>query len=263
MSSDPRLFDYYERKYREQDRLDRREGQLERARTQELLTRFLPTPPARILDVGGGAGVYARWLTVRGYDVHLLDIVPSHVQQAERNGIWAAIGDARALPVTDGDHDAALLFGPLYHLLAAEDRQAALHEAQRAVRPGGLIFAAFISRGGVVLDGFVKGWIDGPGVMQAVWDHMRDGLSVEHAKSFGAIAYFHLPSEARAELAASGLEVLGLYGIEGPGWVAANFEERWVQEDGRLRVLEAARMCEEQPELLAMSPHLLAVCRRP
>jgi len=44
---------------------------LERLRTQVLLERYLPAPPARVLDVGGAAGVYASWLATRGYDAHL------------------------------------------------------------------------------------------------------------------------------------------------------------------------------------------------
>ena len=35
---------------------------LELLRTRVLLERFLPAPPARVLDVGGASGVYASWL---------------------------------------------------------------------------------------------------------------------------------------------------------------------------------------------------------
>ena len=42
-------------------------GNLERVRTWELLTRYLPDPPAVVLDVGGAAGVYALPLAARGY----------------------------------------------------------------------------------------------------------------------------------------------------------------------------------------------------
>ena len=228
-----------------------------------MLLRFLPAPPARIIDIGGGTGVYAAWLASLGYDVQLVDIVPSHVQQATQAGTFeAAVGDARALPVGDAGFDAALMLGPLYHLLRAEERQQALREARRAVRPGGLVAAAFIARGGVVLDGFVKGWIDRPGVIHAVRDHVQGGLSAEHAMGFGAIAYFHLPSEARGEVEAAGLEVLGMFGIEGPGWVAPDFEERWQRMETRRLILETAEICEGAPELQALSPHLLAVGRR-
>ena len=32
--------------------------QLEQARTQELILRYIPPPPAHVLDIGGGAGAY-------------------------------------------------------------------------------------------------------------------------------------------------------------------------------------------------------------
>lgn len=44
----------------------------------------LPAPPSRVLDVGGGTGVHARRLVARGYRVHLIDVVPDHVDQARR-----------------------------------------------------------------------------------------------------------------------------------------------------------------------------------
>ena len=59
-------------------------GSLERERTLEILHRFLPEPPATILDVGGGAGVYAFPLAERGHQVHLFDLTPLHVEQARQ-----------------------------------------------------------------------------------------------------------------------------------------------------------------------------------
>jgi 2-polyprenyl-3-methyl-5-hydroxy-6-metoxy-1,4-benzoquinol methylase len=73
---------YYE-EGRERDRLLRRGlGRLEYLRTRELLARYLPPAPATVLDVGGGAGVYALPLAREGYSVHLIDAVPLHVEQA-------------------------------------------------------------------------------------------------------------------------------------------------------------------------------------
>ena len=58
--------------------LDRNE--LEWIRTCELLTRWLPPPPATVVDAGGGPGRQARHLLDHGYDVTLYDLVPKHVQ---------------------------------------------------------------------------------------------------------------------------------------------------------------------------------------
>jgi hypothetical protein len=55
---------------------------LERVRTWELLGRHLPPPPAVVLDIGGAAGVYALPLAANGYQVHLVDPLALHVQQA-------------------------------------------------------------------------------------------------------------------------------------------------------------------------------------
>lgn len=66
----------------EAQRLFKNTGQLELVRTQELLSRYLPPPPGVIFDVGGGSGVYAFWLAQQGYEVHLIDAVPLHIEQA-------------------------------------------------------------------------------------------------------------------------------------------------------------------------------------
>lgn len=49
-------------------------GSLELTRSQELLLRHLPPPPARVLDLGGGPGAYASWLALLGQSSHLLAV---------------------------------------------------------------------------------------------------------------------------------------------------------------------------------------------
>src|SRR5215467_7593020 len=117
-----------------------------RARPHALLSRYLPPPPATIIDAGGGSGIYACWLAARGYAVHLIDPVAKHVEQARSASAMqqdhplqsAEVGDARRLPQNDNSADAVMLFGPLYHLVEKEDRIACLREAHRVLRPGGL-----------------------------------------------------------------------------------------------------------------------------
>ncbi|MGH9209081.1 MAG: class I SAM-dependent methyltransferase [Acidimicrobiales bacterium] len=88
-----------------------------------------------MLDIGGGTGVYARWLLDQGYDVTLIDPVELHITQATQTGVPATVGDARHLDHPDESIDVALLLGPLYHLTEPEDRLAALAEARRVLRP--------------------------------------------------------------------------------------------------------------------------------
>src|SRR6478735_8445019 len=114
-------------------------GWLELDRTKELLGRVLPPAGARVLDVGGGPGVYAEWLAGLGYRVHLVDPVPLHVEQAaersSRAGLTftASVGSADPLAEDDESVDVVLLLGPLYHLTDHADRVAALREARRVL----------------------------------------------------------------------------------------------------------------------------------
>jgi hypothetical protein len=76
------------------------------------------------------------------------------------------------------------------------------------------------------------------------------------------VSYFHWPSEIRVELAACGFETVRVFGVEGPGWIASDFDTRWNTPEGRRIVLETARMCEEHSEYHVLSAHLLAFCGR-
>src|SRR5262245_60335448 len=133
----------YYQEVAEEGRLAVGPGRLEFVRTQEIVLRFLSPLPATILDVGGASGVYSLWLADRGYEVHLIDPIGRLVEEATRRSQKAQnpirtcqIGDARALTFNDGVADAVLLLGPLYHLTQATERQQALREAYRVLRPG-------------------------------------------------------------------------------------------------------------------------------
>src|SRR5256885_6186989 len=102
----------------ELDRLAQGYSRIEFERTKDLLSRHLPPPPARLLDVGGGPGAYAEWLADAGYEVRLGDASPPHVSQAvdrAQGGVAAVEGDGRRLGVPDASDDAALPPCPLDH----------------------------------------------------------------------------------------------------------------------------------------------------
>jgi ubiquinone/menaquinone biosynthesis C-methylase UbiE len=262
-ANDSRLLTFYEKSGAERVRLVRREGQLELVRTKELLERFILTARARIIDIGGGTGVYSSWLASLGHRVHLVDIVPGHVEDASRDRTFTAVvGDARALPVSDDSYDVALLLGPLYHLPELEDRLQAIREARRVVRDGGMIVAGFICRAAAALDGYIKGWVDNPDAFELVREQLHCGVARSSRGGFSAVSYFHWPSEIRVELASCGFKTARIFGVEGPGWVASDFDNRWNTPEGRRIVLESARTCEEQPEYQVLSAHLLAFCAR-
>jgi ubiquinone/menaquinone biosynthesis C-methylase UbiE len=242
-------------------------GLLERARTEELLRRALPPPPARVLDVGGGPGVYARWLVGLGYEVQLVDPVPLHVDQA-RNGtppVGAELGDARRLAQADAGFDAVLLLGPLYHLTDRDDRVTALREARRVAVPGAPVFAAAISRFASLLDGLLSGAIDDPAFQAIVDRDLREGQhrNPTDQPRYFTTAYFHRPHELADEAREAGLVVDGVRAVEGPAWLAPDFEARWGDDVRRGQLLDYVRRVESEPELLAMSAHLLLTASAP
>jgi len=80
----------------------------------------------------------------------------SSLRACNPNSIRAEVGDARRLELEDGGFDAVLLLGPLYHLPESKDRRTALAEAKRIVTPGGVVFAAGISRFAAMHDGLAR-----------------------------------------------------------------------------------------------------------
>jgi SAM-dependent methyltransferase len=249
----------------EGERLASGPGRVERARTEEVLTRWLPPPPARILDVGGGPGTHVPWLTARGYEVHLVDPVPLHVEKAGEAGAASArLGDARSLDEPDRGFDVVLLLGPLYHITERAGRVAALAEAGRVVREGGVVAAAAISRFASLLDGLFRGALGDPAFAAIVERDLVDGQhrNPTPRPEWFTTAFFHHPEELKGEVAAAGLGLEELVGLEGPAWLLPDLEGRWAEAGRRERILGAARAVEREPSLLGLSAHLLAVARR-
>jgi SAM-dependent methyltransferase len=270
-------------------------GRLEFERTQEILLRHLPQPPATIADIGGGPGRYALWLAGLGYRVVHRDLVPLHVEQVRaaaaataagvaaaaqpvaapiRPGVppaWvgadgapgllieSAICDARSLDLADASVDAVLLLGPLYHLTRRADRVQVLREAGRVVRPGGPVFAAAISRWAVRLDGILRLRLyeQNPEVSDLIGPLERTGV-LPPLLPGGFNGFTHRPRQLRAEFASAGLDVVDLVCVEGAAFLLNDLDDRAADERAWQVILEAARAHERVPELMGLGSHLLA-----
>jgi len=268
MSERAEVVGHYE-SIREEDRLSSGLGQLELLRVQEVLRRYLPPPPVRVLDVGGGTGIHASWLAERGDRVHVIDLTPRHVEKVRSElgglGVTAEEGDARTLKVADDSFDVVLIFGPMYHLTTLEDRQQALREAIRAVRPGGLIAVAAINRFASLFDGLARGFLFDSTFRKIVERDLAEGQhrNPDNRPHWFTTAYFHDPEQLRGELERMDLDVVALVGVEGlAGWLG-DLGEKWETDDGRESILYAARTIESTPSLLGLSAHLLAITRAP
>ncbi|MFC9916279.1 class I SAM-dependent methyltransferase [Streptomyces sp. NPDC127197] len=263
----PEIVRFYSETIDEADRLTTTaDGRLEMVRTQELLRRYLPPPPALVLDVGGGPGAHARWLVQDGYTVHVVDPIPRHIEQAKQTGATVELGDARQLTAEDASYDVVLMLGPLYHLIDRADRDQALGEGFRVLKPGGLLAAAGINRYASLFEHTAFAHL----YKQPMQDSIGNILAtqVHDGKKAFTAAYFHSGEQLRDEVAAAGFDGAEVFGIEGPAWSMLAAAERNTSESFRdtdlfESALTAARMAEPYPELLAASSHLMAVGQRP
>jgi SAM-dependent methyltransferase len=253
---------------REWERLERH--RTEYAVTLRALAEHLPPPPARILDVGSGPGRYAIALAQQGYFVTLVDLSRRSLDLAQLKAAEAGIflssvyqADAADLPdAFTASFDAVLLLGPLYHLLSEEARLRAVRGACRALVPGGVVYAAFISRYAPLRDVAIHspGWIiDNPERFAQLVDH---GLNPAGASNSFTDSYFAHPSEIIPLMETGGFSTRRLIALE--GLVAGHEEtvnelegetwEAWVDLNYRLG---------HDPVVYGAADHLLYIGRRP
>jgi ubiquinone/menaquinone biosynthesis C-methylase UbiE len=245
-------------------------GELERCRTQAILGRNLPPPPATIFDVGGAAGIHAFPLAKQGYRVHLIDPVELHLEQARSYAATSGValtsiarGDARRLEITSGGADAVLLLGPLYHLVDHSDRLQALREARRILKPRGILFAAAISRFASLIDGLSSGFFRDAEFRKIV---AADLVSGQHRNpmnhpAYFTTAYFHRPEELGAEVRDAGFGEVRILAVEGPAWCTPLFGEAWGDPAQRKSLMEFLSLIEREPSILGASAHFIAVGR--
>jgi ubiquinone/menaquinone biosynthesis C-methylase UbiE len=271
MSLIPKEIEAYYLQSKESERLSNAWGELERLRTQAILARHLPSAPAVIFDVGGGAGVYALPLSKQGYEVHLIDGVELHLEQARaaaaESGVALASitqGDARHLEVPSGVADAVLLLGPLYHLVERSDRLKALRESRRILKLRGALLAASISRFASLIDGLSRGFFRDAEFRKIVAVDLEGGQHCNPTKelAYFTTAYFHRPEELAAEVSEAGFEDVQLLSVEGPAWSTALFREAWSDAEQRKCLMDFLSLIEHEPSIQGASAHLIAVAQR-
>jgi ubiquinone/menaquinone biosynthesis C-methylase UbiE len=247
-------------------------GRWEYERTIAILAQYLGRQQT-VVDVGGGTGIYSLWLAEQRHDVHIVDLVPHHVQMIRDKAAArslslgsVSVGDALSLSFPDTFADLVLLMGPLYHMTDREHRLRALRECARILKPGGRVMCTVISRFASMLAGFRNNRFEDPEFEGVVDKALRDGQHrnpLRRSSHLGS-AFFHTPGEVRQEIEQAGLVCERIVGIESAIAIIKQLDD-WVDKKERTYELAVkyARLVEDEEELLGASFHLLGVGRRP
>jgi ubiquinone/menaquinone biosynthesis C-methylase UbiE len=270
MLLDKEIDDFYS-ETSEKDRLKYGLGPLEFERNQELISRYLPAEGGLIFDIGGGPGIYSSWLARQGFEVHLVDPVKKHIDQARKlaeklkSPFQSHLGEARKLDFENSCADLIILHGPLYHLQEKEERVRALEESLRILKPGGILLAFAISYSASTLVGLIQGVIDQPEFYEMCLKELHTGRHEAPESMPGILpqAYYHKPVELKEEIQSAGFEYEKTLAVEGMIWLDKNYFTSRSQPEKKSKMMELLKRTENDPQLLALSPHLLAIAKKP
>lgn len=251
----------------EWERLDRHRTEF--AVTQRALRAYLPLAPARVLDVGSGPGRYAIALSQEGYRLTLVDIAESALAMAAARAQEAGVAfegilttEAATMPADwESRYDAVLLFGPLYHLLSHEERLQTVREANRVLKPGGMVFASFIGRFAPIRDLAINSpdWIDEH--PQRLAQLLQSGQNPAYNGSAFPDSYFARPEEITPLMEAGGFTTMALMGCEG---IVAGHEQLVNEVTGDLwdKWVDLNFELGQEPSLYGAADHLLYIGRK-
>jgi SAM-dependent methyltransferase len=234
------------------------------------LSGAAPAGHGALLDAGGGPGRYTIELAQRGYMLTLLDMTPANLafarRQIKRAGVQAQVAatvEGTILDLArfaDASFDAALcLGGPLSHVLDAGDRNHAIDELLRVVKPGGVVAVSVMGRLSVLA---LELQLFPQELELPLHAQIRDTGSYFGGSGFTA-CHFFLPEEFTALFAEKAVRVEALVGLEGlasrmnrPLNQVAKNPERW------RRWLETHYATCTHPAVVGVSEHMLIIVRK-
>lgn len=261
MDAHPYLAQYYAA-YDEDSRLLSRPGQVEFTTTMRYIHRYLPKG-ARIIEIGAGTGRYSHALAREGFAVDAVELVQHNIDQFRANTAagenvtiqQGSACDLAAFP--DDTYDVTLLLGPMYHLFAEADKRAALAEAIRVTKPGGVIFAAYCMADAAILQtGFIKGR-----VRELIGQEMLDPVTFRAYSHPWDLFELHRAEDIAA--LRSGFQVTEMHFVAADGYAHHMRETLAAMDEADFALyLDYHLATCERPDLIGLSNHTLDIFRK-
>jgi 2-polyprenyl-3-methyl-5-hydroxy-6-metoxy-1,4-benzoquinol methylase len=242
---------------------------LEFETTLHYLDKYLPQR-GLILDAGGGPGRYTLELAKKGYEVTLLDATQANLdfakRQIRRHGLQARVREITLGSIVDlsrfreATFDAVLCSGgPLSHVLDPHERELAIKELVRVVKPGAPIFVSVMGRLSVLVAIMLEAQHE---IEMPHFQQMRETGDYLGGHGFTA-CHFYLREELQQEFSREDLQILELVGLEGISSHHVKELDRLAKDENRYHIwLETHLQTCTHPAVVATSVHMLIVCRK-
>ena len=238
--------------------------------TCRMLDRYI-NPGDTILDIGGGPGRYSIHLAEKGCEVTLFDLSSENIKYAKKRAakqhvtistLQGDVRDADTLIDTDNKFDHVLLMGPLYHLLEEADRVRAVEAGINLLKPGGILFASFISLfAGIIFYMTIAPELIASDAPNEVEYKRRVIAKENYAGDAFTKAFFISQTEILPFMARFPLDKLHLFGQEG---ITSPCEKNIMSQPEKI-IDQWLDLCEEtweREDLLSWSEHLMYVGRK-
>lgn len=237
--------------------------------TRRYMDRFIDEQ-SKILDVGGGPGRYAIYLAKKNNKVTLLDLSVKNIELARRNAKIEGVEledyiHCNALNLSkkiSDTFDVVLCMGPLYHLTEEKERKKVMNECIKRLKPGGILFASFISAYAPIID-FIKNYPQNIlGFKENLLNYLEDGRNIVSSENPGfTTAYFINPSDINKFMTNFALQELVIAGVEG---IPSQSEEKInsLSEEAYSEWLDIIYKSSTNPMTWATCEHFLYIGRK-
>ncbi len=240
--------------------------QIEFDTTIHVLRDYLKTDVS-VTELGAATGRYSLNFAKLGCNTTAVELVPDQVAilraKAKEQGLSLSIyeGNACAVPfIENSSQDLCVILGPLYHLKTQQERNQAISETHRILKPGGIIALAYISRyfvAGIFAQIFPE--LVTPQILLTL--HGTGLVPNQLTESFFNVGYFASPKEMEALVLDNGFQKIRHVATDGFCRYISSGVNNFSQEQYNTWLDYHLKTCDE-PTLLGSSNHGLVVARK-